>query len=222
VLAIPSKRFTRTLVRFLTRPEVDALLAAPDRRTWFGRRDHAFMLMAVQTGLRLSEITSVTRDDLVLGTGAHVRVIGKGRKERCTPLAKPTVAVLKAWLREPPRGDGRLLFPNSHGERLSVHGVKYLLSKHAAHAAKACPSLKGKRITVHLLRHTMALEMLQAGVDRAVIALWLGHESVETTQIYLEATLAMKEQALAKTTPRLGRPALFRAGDQLLSFLNSL
>jgi site-specific recombinase XerD len=222
VLAIPSKRFTRTLVRFLTRGEVDALLAAPDRRTWFGRRDHAFILMAVQTGLRLSEITGVTRDDLVLGTGAHVRVLGKGRKERCTPLAKPTVAVLKAWLREPPKGQEHLLFPNVKGERLSVHGVKYMLNKHAANAAKVCPSLKGKRVTVHLLRHTMALEMLQAGVDRAVIALWLGHESVETTQIYLEATLAMKEQALAKTKPPQGSPARFRADDRLLSFLNSL
>jgi site-specific recombinase XerD len=222
VLAIPSKRFTRTLVRFLMRPEVEALLAAPDLRSWFGRRDHAFILMAVQTGLRLSEITTVTREDLVLGTTSHVRVIGKGRKERCTPLAKSTAAVLKAWLREPPRGEQRLLFPNAKGGRLSVHGVKYLLTKHAAQAAKACPSLAGKRITVHLLRHTMALEMLQAGVDRAVIALWLGHESVETTQIYLEATLAMKQQALAKTTPRPGRPALFRAGDQLLSFLNGL
>jgi site-specific recombinase XerD len=222
VLAIPSKRFTRTLVRFLTRPEVDALLAAPDRRTWFGQRDHAFILMAVQTGLRLSEITGARREDLVLGTGAHIRVIGKGRKERCTPLAKPTAAVLKAWLREPSRGDGHVLFPNAKGERLSVHGVKYMLSKHGANAARVCPSLKGKRITVHLLRHTMALELLQAGVDRAVIALWLGHESVETTQIYLEATLAMKEQALAKTSPPHGMPSRYRPGDQLLNFLNSL
>ncbi len=222
VLAIPSKRFTRALVRFLTRTEVDALLAAPDRCTWFGRRDHAFILMAVQTGLRLSEITGATREDLVLGTGAHVRVVGKGRKERCTPLAKPTVAVLKAWLREPSKDQGRLLFPNIRGERLSVHGVKYMLNKHAATAAKVCPSLKEKRVTVHVLRHTMALEMLQAGVDRAVIALWLGHESVETTQIYLEATLAMKEQALAKTTPPQGSPARFRPDDELLSFLSSL
>ena len=222
VLAIPSKRFTRTLVRFLTRVEVDALLAAPDRRTWFGRRDHAFILMAVQTGLRLSEITGTTREDLVLGTGAHVRVIGKGRKERCTPLAKPTVAVLTAWRREPTKGDRRLLFPNTKGERLTVHGVKYMLNKHAATAARACPSLKGKRVTVHVLRHTMALEMLQAGVDRAVIALWLGHESVETTQMYLEATLAMKEQALAKTTSPQGSVERFRADDRLLNFLNSL
>lgn len=222
VLAIPSKRFTRIMVRFLTRAEVDALLAAPDRDTWFGRRDHAFILMAVQTGLRLSEITGATRDDLVLGTGAHVRVVGKGRKERCTPLAKPTTAVLKAWLREPAKGNARLLFPNVNGQRLSVHGVKYMLNKHAAAAAKVCPSLHGKRVTVHLLRHTMALEMLQAGVDRAVIALWLGHESVETTQMYVEATLTMKEQALAKTTPPHGRPGRFRPGDRLLGFLNSL
>jgi site-specific recombinase XerD len=166
VLAIPSKRFTRALVRFLTRSEVDTLLATPDRHTWFGRRDHAFILMAVQTGLRLSEITGVKREDLVLGAGAHVRVIGKGRKERCTPLAKPTVVVLNAWLREPQRGDGSLLFPNAKGERLSVHGVQYLLSKYSARAARVCPSLKGKRVTVHLLRHTMALELLQAGVDR--------------------------------------------------------
>jgi site-specific recombinase XerD len=222
VLAIPSKRFTRTLVRFLTRPEVDALLAAPDTHTWIGRRDHAFMLTAVQTGLRLSEITAATREDLVLGTGAHIRVVGKGRKERCTPLAKPTVAVMKAWLRQPPRGDGLLIFPNVKGGRLSVHGVQYMLAKHAANAASVCPSLKGKRVTVHLLRHTMALRLLEAGVDRAVIALWLGHESVETTQMYLEATLSMKEKALAKTAPPHGRPQLFRPGDRLLSFLNSL
>jgi len=222
VLAIPSKRFTRTLVHFLTRPEVEALLAAPDQRTWFGRRDHAFLLVAVQTGLRLSEMTGLRREDVTLGTGAHVHVIGKGRKERCTPLAKPTVAVLKAWLLEPPRGDGQVLFPNARGGRLSADGVHYLLVKHRTAAAKVCPSLTQKRVTVHVLRHTMALDLLQAGVDRSVIALWLGHESVETTQIYLEATLAMKEHALAKTTPMNGRPGRYRPGDQLLGFLNGL
>jgi site-specific recombinase XerD len=222
VLAIPSKRFTRTLVHFLTRPEVEALLAAPDQRTWFGRRDHAFLLVAVQTGLRLSEMTGLTREDVTLGIGAHVRVIGKGRKERCTPLAKPTVAVLKTWLRESSRGDGRVLFPNARGTRLSPDGVHYLMVKHSMAAAKACPSLNDKRVTVHVLRHTMALDLLQAGVDRSVIALWLGHESVETTQIYLEATLAMKEQALARTTPLNGRPGRYRPGDQLLGFLSSL
>ena len=222
VLAIPSKRFARTLVHFLTRLEVDALLAAPDRRTWSGRRDHAFLLVAVQTGLRLSEMTGLKREDLILGLGAHVRVIGKGRKERCTPIAKSTLAVLKVWLREPPRGDGDVLFPNARGERLSVHGVQYLLNKHRETASKVCPSLSQKRVTVHRLRHTMAMDLLQAGVDRSVIALWLGHESVETTQIYLEATLAMKEQALAKISPPYTKPGRYRPTDQLLSFLNSL
>ena len=222
VLAIPSKCFTRTLVQFLIRPEVDALLAAPDQFTWSGRRDHAFLLVAVQTGLRLSEMTGLKRADLIVGAGAHLRVIGKGRKERCTPLARSTLAVLKAWLREPPRGDGDVLFPNAQGKRLSVHGVQYLLTKHRMAASTVCPSLKEKRVTVHRLRHTMAMDLLQAGVDRSVIALWLGHESVETTQIYLEATLAMKERALAKTLPPHGRPGRYQPGDQLLGFLNSL
>jgi len=222
VLAIPSKRFTRTLVEFLTRSEVDALLAAPDPHLWSGRRDHAFILVAVQTGLRLSEMTGLKRADLVLATGAHVRVVGKGRKERCTPIAKSTRTVLKAWLREPQRGDKDVLFPSAKGERLSVHGVQYLLNKHRRIASKICPSLKQKRVTVHRLRHTMAMDLLQEGVDRSVIALWLGHESVETTQIYLAATLAMKEKALAKTTPRRGRPGRYRPGDRLLAFLNDL
>src|SRR2546425_4358698 len=153
VIAIPSKRFSRTLVRFLTRPEVDALLAAPDQRTWFGRRDHAFLLLAAQTGLRLSEMTGLKRGDITLGTGAHVRVIGKGRKERCTPLAKSTVAALKAWLREPQRGHADVLFPNARGGRLSPDGVHYLFVRHCAAASKVCPSLKHKRVTVHVLRH---------------------------------------------------------------------
>ena len=190
VLAIPSKRYTRTLVPFLTRPEVDALLAAPDQRTWSGRRDHAFILVAVQTGLRLSEMTGLKREDLIVAAGAHVQVIGKGRKERCTPIAKSTLAVLKAWLRERQRGDDQVLFPSAKGERLSVHGVQYLLNKHRAAACRACPSLQQKRVTVHRLRHTTAMDLLQSGTPRSVIALWLGHESVETTQIYLDASLA--------------------------------
>lgn len=222
VLAIPSKRFTRTLVTFLTRPEVDALLAAPDQRTWLGRRDHALLLVAVQTGLRLSELTSLTHRDVILGTGAHLRVLGKGRKERCTPLATPTVAVLRAWAREPPRGDRQVLFPTARGTCLSADAVEYLVAKYRATAATVCPSLKDKRVTVHVLRHTAAMELLQAGVDRSVIALWLGHESIDTTQIYLEATLAMKEQALAKTKPPTGRVGRYRPGDQLLAFLNGL
>jgi site-specific recombinase XerD len=222
VLAIPSKRFTRTLVSFLTRPEVDALLAAPGRSTRSGRRDHAFILTAVQTGFRLSEMTGLKREDLVLGAGAHLRVIGKGRRERCTPLAKATRAVLKAWLREPPRGDDTVLFPNARGGRLTVHGVQYLLNKHRRTATHACPSLQRKRVTVHRLRHTMAVDMLQEGVDRATIALWLGHQHVQTTQIYLDATLAMKEKALDKVTPHRGRPTRFRPDDRLLSFLKNL
>jgi len=222
VLAIPSKRFTRTLVSFLSRTEVDALLAAPDRSTWSGRRDHAFILTAVQTGLRLSEITGLKREDLIFEAGAHVHVVGKGRKERCIPLAKSTRKVLKAWLREPQRGKDNVLFPSARGKRLSVHGVQYLLNKHRLAASKMCASLKQKRVTVHRLRHTMAMDMLQAGVDRSVIALWLGHESVETTQIYLEATLAMKEKALSKITPPQGKPGRYQPGDRLLSFLNSL
>jgi site-specific recombinase XerD len=222
VLAIPSKRFTRTLVQFLTRAEVDALLAAPDHTKWGGRRDHAFLMVAVQTGLRLSEMTGLTRKDLILEPGGHIRVIGKGRKERCTPIASSTRAVLKAWLREPKRGGGNILFPSAKGRRLSVHGVQYLLNKHRMKASRVCPSLKDKRVTVHRCRHTMAMDLLQAGVDRSVIALWLGHESVETTQIYLEATLAIKEQALAKTQPRNSRLARYQPGDQLLGFLNSL
>jgi site-specific recombinase XerD len=222
VLAIPSKRFARTLVSFLNRPEVDAMLAAPDRSTWSGRRDHAFILTAVQTGLRLSEMTGLKQEDLILSAGAHVRVIGKGRKERCVPLAKSTRTVLKAWLREPQRSDDGVLFPSARGNRFSVHGVQYLLDKHRVAASQVCPSLKQTRVTVHRLRHTMAMDLLQAGVDRSVIALWLGHESVETTQIYLEATLAMKEQALAKMVPLQGKPGRYRPGDQLLSFLSNL
>src|SRR6202790_3154782 len=175
VLAIPAKRFTRALVPFLSRQEVDALLAAPNQRTWSGRRDHAFILLAVQTGLRLSELTGLQRQDIILGAGAHVRLIGKGRKERCTPIARSTLAVLRAWLREPQRGDKQVLFPNAKGERLSVHGVQYLLDKHRVTASNLCPSLKHKRVTGHRWGETMAMDLLQAGVDLSVIALWLGH-----------------------------------------------
>jgi len=222
VLAIPGKRFTRTQVHFLNRSEVEALLAAPDQRTWFGRRDHAFLRVAAQTGLRLSERTGLPRNDVTLSPGAHVRVIGKGRKERCVPLAKPTVAVLKAWFRELSCGDGQVLFPNARGTRLSPDGVHYLLLRHVKAAAKVCPSLRTKRVTVHVLRHSAAMDLLQAGVDRSIIALWLGHESVETTQVYLEATLAMKEKALAKTKPLNSKFKRYRPGDRLLGFLKSL
>jgi site-specific recombinase XerD len=222
VLAIPAKRFTRALVSFLSRREVDALLAAPDQNTWSGRRDHALLLLAVQTGLRLSELTGLRHEDLHIGTGAHVSVIGKGRKERCTPLSKSTGAVLAAWIREPPRAEDQPLFPNARGSRISAHGVHYLLNKHVAAAAGKCPSLKGKRVSPHVLRHTTAMDLLQEGVEPSTIAIWLGHESVETTQIYLDANLEMKQAVLDRTTPPEGKPGRYRPDDRLLAFLKGL
>lgn len=222
VLAIPNKRCTRTQIGFLTRDEIDALLRAPDLGTRSGRRDHALMLLAVQTGLRLSEITGLRRREVCLGTGAHVRVVGKGRKERSTPLTKATADVLRAWLHEIETGDDAIVFPSARGARLSADGVQYLLAKHVAQACQACTTLAKKHVTAHVLRHTMAMELLQAGVERSVIALWLGHESIETTQIYLDANLGMKQAALDKVDPQPGRVGRFRPDDQLLAFLNAL
>ncbi len=223
VLAIPNKRQARPLVGFLTRPEIDALLAIPDRNTWLGRRNHALLLTVIQTGLRLSEITSIRRQDVSLGKGAHIRCEGKGRKERCTPLAKSSVIVLTAWIREQGEDDGTsLLFPTMRGDRLSADAVQHLVRKSAAVAQKTCPSLTDKRVTPHVLRHTTAMELLQSGVDRTLIALWLGHESVETTQIYLDANLAIKEEILAKTTPINAKGGRYRPDDELLAFLKGL
>ena len=222
VLAIPSKRCTHQQVGYLTRPEVDALLAAPDRSSWSGRRDHAWLLLAVQTGLRLSELTGLTRRDVHLDTGAHVRVIGKGRKERCTPLTKQTAAVLQVWMQEPERGEAQVVFPNRGGGRLSSDGVQYLLAKHVRNARENCPSLLNKRVSPHRLRHTAAMNLLQAGVDTTVIAMWLGHESVETTHVYLEADLELKRRMLAKTTPHSTTPSTYKPDDALLTFLKNL
>lgn len=222
VLAIPNKKQLRPLVDFLTPPEIKALLAAPDRDTWLGRRDHALLLTAVQTGLRLSEITSLRQSDVSLHSGAHVRCQGKGRKERCTPLAKPTVSVLTAWIKEQGKNSSKILFPSARGGPLSSDSVQYLVTKYAAEARKNCPALEQKRVSPHVLRHTAAMELLQAGIDRALIALWLGHESVETTQIYLDADLALKEKILARTTPIKSKRRLYRPEDKLLGFLKSL
>lgn len=222
VLAIPSKRCTRTQVCHLARPEVEALLAAPDQSTWSGRRDHALLLLAVQTGLRLSELTGLGRADVRLGTGAHVHVLGKGRKERCTPLTKQTHATLRSWMHIDLSPEATVVFPSVRGSRLSADGVQYLLAKHVATATSACPSLAIKRVSPHVLRHTTAMELLHAGVDRSVIAMWLGHESLETTQIYLDADLTLKEQVLGKTTPHEGAPSRYRPDDQLMAFLNAL
>jgi len=222
VLAIPNKRQPRPLVDFLTQPELKAVLAAPNRNTWLGRRDHALLLTAVQTGLRLSEITGLRQSDVSLRSGAHVRCQGKGRKERCTPLAKPTVAVLAAWIKEQGKDGDKILFPSARGGLLSSDSVQYLVTKYSAVARKHCSSLSQKRVSPHVLRHTAAMELLQAGIDRALIALWLGHESVETTQIYLDADLALKEKVLAKTRPVKGKRGSFRPEDELLSFLKNL
>ena len=222
VLSIPSKRFERKQVEFLIRAEVDALLAAPDPGIWSGRRDRTLLMLAVQSGLRLSELTGLRCDDIVLGSGAHVHCRGKGRKERCTPLRKDTVAIMRAWLAERKGTPDDPLFPNARGGALSADGVQYLLAQHTARAAKACPSIRMKRVSPHILRHTAAMDLLQSGVDRSVIALWLGHESMETTQIYLHAELQMKEQALALTTPHGVKPGRYRSADDMLAFLKSL
>lgn len=222
VLAIPGKRCTRTQVCHLTRPEVDALLAAPDVSTWCGRRDHVLMLLAVQTGLRLSELTGLRREDIRLDTGAHVHVIGKGRKERCTPLARQTRDAVATWMKCELGAEVSVLFPSARGGRMSADAVQSLVAKHAAIAGKTCPSLTRKRVTPHVLRHTTAMELLQAGTDRSVIAMWLGHESLETTQIYLDADLTLKEQVLAKTMPHDGQAGRYRPDDPLMAFLSSL
>jgi integrase/recombinase XerD len=223
VLAILSKRHDKRQVHFLTRPEIEAILAAPDRTTWLGRRDYSLLLLAAQTGLRLSELIGLDRDAIHLGHGAHVRCVGKGRKERCTPLTTHARVALQSWLREPARRGAKALFPNVHGGRLSADTVQSLLAKHVRVACQRCPSLKCKRVSPHVLRHSAAMELLQAGVDCSVMALWLGHESIETTQTYLHAHLALKEAALAKLKPyERGKPTRFRANDRLLAFLDAL
>lgn len=222
VLAIPRKRHTHTMIDFLVRNEIDALLAAPDRSTWLGQRDHAFLLVAVQTGLRLSELTGLRQQDVSLGTGAHVRCEGKGRKQRSTPLAKSTMAMIAAWIQRDGEDKTKFLFPNIRGGRMSADAGQHLVARHIATARTKCPSLAAKRITPHVLRHTAAMELLQAGVDRSLIAIWLGHESVETTQIYLHANLALKEEILAKTRPHDSARSRYRPSDRLLRFLQEL
>ena len=222
VLGIPYKRLARRLVTYLTRPEMAALLASVDKSTWVGRRNHALLLVAAQTGLRLSELTGLRQKDVVLGAGAHVRCDGKGRRERCTPLTKPAVAVLKAWLKEQGGDESHFLFPNPKGGRLSADAVQHAVAKHVVAGQRACPSLAKKRVSPHVLRHAAAMELLQAGVDRAMIAIWLGHESLDSTQIYLDADLQLKEAILAKMNPLQSKPGRYRPDDQLLSYLKGL
>jgi integrase/recombinase XerD len=174
VLAIPQKQFEQAAVSFLTREEIDALLSTPEQTTWIGRRDHALLLVLVQTGVRVSELTGLRRQDISLGTGAHLRCHGKGRKQRCTPLTAQTVAALLAWTRELNAALDSPLFPSRRGTPLSRDAVERLIDKYAHAAAQRCPSLRDKRITPHVLRHSTAMQLLGAGVDTSVIALWLG------------------------------------------------
>ena len=222
VLAIPSKRYDRGPVAFLTEEEAAALVAAPNPKTWIGQRDRALLLVAVQTGLRNSEITSLRRQDLELGAGAHVRCLGKGRKMRCTPLRPDVAKVLREWLSQQSGNPDDPAFPSSKGGRLSADGLQKLVARHIATARKHCPTLASKTVTPHTLRHGAAMSMLRRGVDLSVIALWLGHESTETTQMYLHADMQLKERALAHASPGGLKPARFRPKDALLAFLERL
>jgi site-specific recombinase XerD len=222
ILAIPVKRSVRRLITSLSRPEIDALLAAPDRDSWLGRRDHAILFLCIQTGLRVSELVGLRRADLVLTASPHVRCRGKGRKDRCTPLTKAAVKICRAWFTEYVADPDAPAFPSRRGTVLNRDTVGDLITKHAATASSRCMTLRDKRVTPHVLRHTAAVLLLRAGNDRAIIALWLGHESIETTQMYLDADLTIKERALSRTAPLRSAPGRFRPDDELLRFLNDL
>jgi site-specific recombinase XerD len=222
VLAIPPKRFDRKPMSFLNAAEVDALLAAPDLSRWEGRRDRALITLATQTGLRLSELTGLNCADVELNTGAHVRCTGKGRKQRCTPLTPSTAAVLQIWLQERGHQPSEPLFPTRTGRRLSHDAVERRIAVHHTRAAQNCPSLAAKKLTPHVLRHTTAMSLLHAGVDVAVIALWLGHADIRSTQLYLHADMTIKERALARTTPTTVEPGRYQPTDSLLAFLENM
>ena len=222
ILAVPSKRHVRKPIEFLNREEIDALLAVANRSTWIGRRDQTLILVAVQTGLRVSELIGLNCENVVLGTGAHVRCLGKGRKLRCTPLRPEAAKMLGAWLRERHGRPDDPVFPSIRGGRFSRDAIASLLTKYASLAARSCPSLKRKKVTPHVCRHAAAMDLLHHGVDRSVIALWLGHESPETTQMYLHADMRLKEKALSRTEPFGVKPTRYRPNDNLLAFLEAL
>ena len=222
VMAIPTKRYERNTVTYLDRDEIAALLAAPEKRTWLGRRDHALLTLMVQTGVRVSELTSLRVGDVHLGTGSHIRVLGKGRKRRATTLTGETVRVLRAWTKERRGQPEEPLFPTRQGRALSRYTVGVIVAKHTVAATTACSSLQGKRVTPHTLRHTNAMLLRAKGVDIATIALWLGHESTQTTHIYEHADPALKEQAIARTAPLGTKPGRYRPSDELLAFLEAL
>ncbi len=222
VLAIPPKRTERRILTYLTDPEADALLAACDQKTWTGRRDHALFALTLQTGLRISEVAGLTRGDLTLSTGANVHTIGKGRKERRTPLIPTTKAVLKAWLAEVGAEPGDPLFPSRTGTHLSRDAIEHRLARHLDAARRNCPSMQAKSVTMHTLRHTAAMRLLLAGNDITVIALWLGHEQVSTTTIYLHADMTHKQQAIDRAAPLTAKPGRYQPSDPLLEFLENL
>jgi integrase/recombinase XerD len=222
VLAMPSKRYEKRVIDFLTRAEIEAVTGAADPTTRSGRRDRMLLLLAVQTGLRVSELINLRCHDVALGAGAHVRCMGKGRKERSTPLRRDCVEALRVWLAERVGTDREPLFLSNRGDRLSRDAVERIVRKHVALASKTCPNLRAKRVTPHVLRHSAAMQLLQNGVDRTVIALWLGHESVESTQMYVHADIELKEKAMAKTQPLAVPPGRYRPSDDLLAFLEGL
>jgi integrase/recombinase XerD len=222
VLAIPHKRTERNLVTYLTESEVDALLAACDQTSWTGRRDHAMLALTIQAGLRISELAALTCADITLTTGANVHCVGKGRKERRTPLVPATRKVLKAWLKERDGAPSDPLFPTTTGKHPSRDAIERRLARHLAVAGETCPSLKTKRVTMHTLRHTAAMRLLLAGNDVTVIALWLGHEQLSTTNVYLHADMTHKQQAIDRAKPLDAKPGRYRPPDTLLKFLEDL
>jgi integrase/recombinase XerD len=222
VLAIPPKRFDRALITYLTEEEITALLAAPDRSTWTGRRDHALLLLACQTGLRATELTGLTVGDVHLGTGRHVSCLGKGRKRRITPLTAATATVRHAWLAERAGLPNDPLFVTRRGTPLSRDALQRRVARYAAIAAPSCPTLREKKISPHVLRHSAAMRLLSAGIDVSVIALWMGHENIATCQLYIHADLALKERALARTAPQDAPPGRYQPPDAVLAFLDGL
>lgn len=222
VLAIPPKRFDRPTVSFLTAVEIDALLAAPDPTRWEGRRDRTLMLTAVQTGLRVAELTGLNCGDVTLGTGSCVRCEGKGRRHRAVPLTTPAAALLRQWMDERSGLGDAPLFPTRTGRRLSTDAVERLVRKHAVTAAATCRTLRADKVHPHVLRHSCAMTLLQAGVDTAVIALWLGHADIRSTNAYLHADMTIKQRALDRTTPATIPPGRYRPSDSLLAFLEDL
>lgn len=222
VLAMPAKRHEKRAIDYLDRDEIEAVIAAPDLSTWHGRRDRAILLLTLQTGLRVTELITLTCDDIALGAGAHVRCMGKGRKERATPIRKDSIKLLRNWIVERKGMPDDPLFISNRGTRLSRDAVEGIVRRHVETASKTQPSLCSKRVTPHVLRHSAAMQLLHGGVDRTVIALWLGHESVETTQMYIHADMKMKEKAIAKTRPVEAKHGRYRPSDKLLSFLEAL